>query len=257
MAVKLHHKSFGQGPPLVILHGLFGSLDNWQTVAKKLGQHRSVYLVDLRNHGRSPHDFELSYPLMAEDVAMFMEDQWLFQADVAGHSMGGKVAMQIAVDYPQLLKKLIILDITPHQIRARHEHIFEAMLDIDTASLTDRREAETQLRTFIHEEDVVQFLLKNLKRNKSGGYRWKMNLPALHRHYDNINAAVYIGETVEIPTLFVRGAQSDYVTDQDWNEIKKLFVNSYLETVSDSGHWIHADQPGFLMQRMMAFLESD
>ncbi|MGB0863523.1 MAG: alpha/beta fold hydrolase [Saprospiraceae bacterium] len=253
--MQLNYKSFGQGDPLVILHGLFGSLDNWQTIAKQLAEFYTVFIIDLRNHGRSPHVNEHSYELMAEDVFNFMSDNWIYGANVIGHSMGGKVAIRLALDYPEQVNKLIIADMGIKQSERGHETIFEAMFDLDLLNLDSRTIIDNQLKTRITELGVRQFLLKNLSRRKEGGYKWKMNLPALHEHYDEILKEIESDSTFDNLTLFLRGGNSNYVLNEDFEDIQTLFPNSKLETIEGAGHWLHAEKPKEFVQYVRAFLE--
>ncbi len=254
--MKLNYKEFGQGEPIIILHGLFGTLDNWQTIAKKLAENYSVYLLDLRNHGRSPHDDTFDYPVMAEDVRMFMEDNWIHAATVLGHSMGGKVAMQLAINYPDLIEKLIVVDIAPKVYVGGHETIFNALLGLELSTIIDRKAADLFLQSRIEDFGVRQFLLKNLTRNKAGGYQWKMNLPVIYDNYQAILGNIEGDDTCDAPTLFIRGAKSNYVADDDLSLIQTYFPNSALQTVENAGHWVHAEAPADLLGKVRAFMEA-
>lgn len=252
--MELNYKTFGQGPPLVILHGLFGMLDNWQTLAKRFAEHFSVYIIDQRNHGKSPHSDEMSYPLMAEDLQRFLESQWMFKAHILGHSMGGKTAMQFALNYPDWVDRLVIVDILPSAGEGGHELIFDAMLGLDLNSIVNRKEAEQALEVKISEYGIRQFLLKNLSRDKStGGYRWKMNLQALHQHYQEILNAL-TGDPFDEDCLFIKGERSNYITSETWDEALALFPNANLETINEAGHWVHADAPDELYEKVLKFL---
>ena len=187
--IDLNYKEFGLGEPVIILHGLFGTLDNWQTIAKKLSDHFTVFILDLRNHGRSPQtDDDFNYQVLADDLAEFMQDHWIYEARIVGHSMGGKVAMEFALNHPDSVKKLVVIDIAPKDYRSGHDDIFDALIDIDLSTLTDRKEAETYLMNVLNNEvETVQFLLKNLSRqteSEGGGYEWKMNLPVCIKTID-------------------------------------------------------------------------
>ena len=173
--MELNYKQFGQGEPIIILHGLFGTLDNWQTIAKQLAEHYMVYIIDQRNHGKSPHSDDFSYEIMAEDLKEFMFRHHIYEATIIGHSMGGKVAMRFALDYPDMVSKLVVVDITPKRYKGEHETIFEAMFDLDLKNLIHRKEIDEQLKSRIPNDGVRLFLMKNLAREKTGGYRWKMN----------------------------------------------------------------------------------
>ena len=160
--MELNHKTFGAGDPIIILHGLFGTLDNWQTVAKKLAEHFMVYIVDQRNHGRSAHVEGQNYKLMAEDLADFMEENWMHNAHIIGHSMGGKTAMQFAADYPDMLNKLVVVDIAPKAYEGGHQTIFDALLSVNMEKVQTRKEVEEQLSKYIDDAGVRLFLMKNL-----------------------------------------------------------------------------------------------
>jgi esterase len=252
--MELNYKTLGQGEPLIILHGLFGTLDNWQTLAKAWAEHYLVFLVDLRNHGRSPHVDELSYPAMAEDLHDFMDQNWIHKAHILGHSMGGKVAMEFALNYPDMVDKLIVVDIAPKPYRPGHDDIFAALFAIDLNTLESRQAAEAILEQHIEDWGVRQFLLKNLSRTTEGGFEWKMNLPVIYRDYAKILEPLSSEGPFEGQTLFIRGEKSGYVKDEDLLRIQELFPHSALQTVASAGHWVHADQPAVLKAMVEAFL---
>ncbi|MEM6318342.1 MAG: alpha/beta fold hydrolase [Bacteroidota bacterium] len=252
--MQLNYKSFGEGYPLIILHGLFGTLDNWQTIAKKLATQFSVYIVDQRNHGRSPHDDAFSYPTLADDLQEFMEQQWIYEAHILGHSMGGKTAMQFALNYPDLVNKLVVVDIAPKLYAAGHEAIFKALLSVDFTKVQSRKDVDKWISTSITDVGIRQFLLKNLTRTKTSGYEWKMNLAAIHKNYPNILAAIDSEETFDGTSLFIRGGESDYIEDADWPMIKGLFSQAKLATVEKAGHWVHAAAPTELLDLVNDFL---
>ena len=253
--MELNYKTYGQGDPLIILHGLFGMLDNWQTLAKRFAEHYTVVLVDQRNHGRSPHLDDIDYPLMANDLKEFMEANWMYEAHVMGHSMGGKVAMQLAMDFPDMVEKLVVVDMGVKEYPSGHTEIFDAMLSLDVKNLDSRSAAQEHLMSKIDELGVVQFLMKNLSRNKEGGFRWKMNLHALHKNYQKILASIE-GTIYDGEALFVRGGASRYVLEEDWKAIQLLFPNSKLATIDGAGHWVHAVAPEKLFENVSGFLES-
>ncbi|MEM9887027.1 MAG: alpha/beta fold hydrolase [Bacteroidota bacterium] len=254
--LELNYKSFGQGEAVIILHGLFGTLDNWQSIAKKLAEEYYVFLIDQRNHGRSPHVVGLSYPLMANDLHDFMSQNWIHRAHVIGHSMGGKTAMQFALDYPDMLEKLVVVDIAPKAYEGGHELILNALEALQLIQIQNRKMAEKELFNLgIVDLGVRQFLLKNLTRNKTGGYRWKMNLAEISKHYQNILANIESQEQFDGATLFIRGEQSDYILDSDETILKQYFPHSKLSTVKDAGHWVHASQPVALLDLLFEFLD--
>jgi esterase len=252
--IELNYKEFGQGNPVMVLHGLFGTLDNWQTIGRQLGEHFNVYTLDQRNHGKSPHADEFDYTILAADLQYFMESHWIYKSHIIGHSMGGKTAMQFALHYPDMVDKLVVLDIAPKSYAGGHELILDTLNAIDLTQIQDRKEAEAFMMERISEFGTRQFLLKNLTRNeKSGAFEWKMNLPILKKEYDNIlgniDDGVYEGET-----LFIRGRNSDYIQDHEIENIKQYFPNMTLKTIENAGHWVHADQPKELLALVQDFL---
>lgn len=252
--MELNFKQFGQGEPIVILHGLLGTLDNWQTIAKQLAKNYMVFIVDQRNHGKSPHEETFDYETMAEDLKEFMEAQWIYKATIIGHSMGGKVAMQFALNYPDMIEQLVVVDIAPKAYEGGHQAIFDALNGVDLDTLTERKAIDTQLKVMIPEDGVRLFLMKNLTRKKEGGYRWKMNLPIIYKNYENILAAIESEDTMDEPTLFVRGELSDYVADDDMTDITEYFPNATLATVKKAGHWVHAAAPKEFLSILTEFL---
>ncbi len=252
--MKLHYKHFGEGEPLLVLHGLFGSLDNWQTLGKQLAENHKVYLVDLRNHGKSPHSDSFSYTEMAADVAELIQDQGLGKVTIIGHSMGGKTAMTFAVEYPHLLHKLIVVDIAPKKYAPHHDQIIDALYSLDLSSIFSRREADEVMKQSIENDGTRLFLLKNLNREKEGGYSWKMNLDMLSREIETVIDTTEIPFPIATETLFVRGGESGYILDSDFDTIGQLFPNSEIETVEDAGHWVHAEKPAELLSLIQDFV---
>lgn len=251
----LNFKTYGQGEPIVILHGMFGMLDNWQLIAKRLSEQYMIFVVDLRNHGRSPHTDEFGYDAMVEDLHKFMEDNWLHHAHLIGHSMGGKVVMQFALEYPDMVDKLVVVDIAPKNYEGNHGEIIDALMAMPLAEIKNRAEAEAFLRTRIEGESTIQFLLKNLSREKEGGYRWKMNLPVIVKHYREILGNKESAEEFEGTTLFIKGEKSDYIDLSEFPSFKKNFVHAELAIVEDAGHWVHAEQPERFLAVLNNFLE--
>jgi esterase len=250
--MKLHYREMGEGKPLVILHGLFGFSDNWQTHAKKFADYFRVILVDLRNHGHSPWSADFSYTLMAEDLHELVTDLGLDSFILLGHSMGGKVAMHYAQKYESRLEKLIVVDIGTKAYPMHHEHIIAGMHAIDPTLIKARSEAEVILRKHIDSEGVIQFLLKNLYWKEKGVLAWRMNLPVLEREMAEILAAVPEIE-VMTPTLFIRGALSNYILNEDWRDIEELFPDSDLVTIENAGHWVHAEAQENFIDTVLSF----
>jgi esterase len=243
MSVELFHRRSGNGPSIVLLHGLFGSSDNWGTVARDLTNDFDVTLVDLRDHGRSPHTALTDYPLMAEDVHALFQKLELKQAVLAGHSMGGKTAMVFAQRWPELLKHLVVVDIGPRAYPiGDHATIMEALLTSDLPAKTSRQEVEDHLERFIPEKGVVQFLMKSLYWVESGKLGWRFNVPTLQRCLPAIHGGIPPA-VVKTPTLVIRGGKSPYIVREDLPQIKEQFPNSRVETVAYAGHWVPAQAP--------------
>ncbi len=253
--MKLTHKIYGTGYPVIIMHGLFGSGDNWRTVARMMeGQYQCI-VVDMRNHGRSPHDPVMNFQVMTEDVIELMQDLQLTKVSLLGHSMGGKVAMLFALLHPEKLSKLIVVDIAPKYYPPHHETVIEAIEAIDPGQLKERAEAEEAFGRFLgNDESTIQFLMKNLTRLPDGGFEWKPNMPVIIESYYHLMEDVEPVKPFEGPVLFVRGEKSRYILDQDVPHIKELFPNSSLVTISGAGHWVHADAPQVFSQTIMGFL---
>lgn len=253
--MKLHYKEMGQGQPLLILHGLFGSLDNWATLARRLAGHYHVILVDLRNHGRSPHSGEHTYELMAADVLELVDDLQLPTPAIMGHSMGGKVAMTYALTYPTRIAKLIVVDIAPKAYPPHHDEIIEALQSVDLRTVTSRSDVDAQLAKTIPEEDVRLFLMKNLYRKEDNTFGWRMNLDALDRNYGQVAAAVTSDVPFSKSTLFIKGGRSGYIKPEDiYNNIEHLFTQVEIETIPEAGHWVHAQAPDQVYDLVTNFL---
>lgn len=249
-AVDLHYRRLGPpgATPVVILHGLFGSSDNLGSIARELAEPSDaasacdVLLVDLRDHGRSPHTSATSYPLMAADVHALVLKLGLRGIVLVGHSMGGKAAMLFAQHWPELLKRLVVIDISPKEHANNQAHIVHALRSADLSVGRARKEVEAYIGQHVKEPGVVQFLLKNLHWKTEDQLAWRMNVELLARDLDAILAAIG-PETVRVPTLFIRGGQSDYILREDMPAIKEQFPNSRVETIPYAGHWVHAQAP--------------
>lgn len=240
--MKLFFRVVGEGQPIVILHGIFGSSDNWLTQARLMSAKYKVYTIDQRNHGLSPHDDAFDYPSMVNDLAEFIEQHNIDEPVVIGHSMGGKVAMNFALAHPDKLQKLIVVDIAPKAYDLEHYVIIDGLKSIPIDSLESRNEADEALSRFVPEPDVRQFLLKNLQRKPEGGFSWKINLPVIDKHLSKIGYDLEFPGTFDKPTLFIRGGRSKYIRDNDLDRIKQVFPKTTLETL-DTGHWVQAEKP--------------
>lgn len=254
LLMKLFFREYGSGEPLVILHGLLGSSDNWLTQAKMLAPCFKVYTVDLRNHGQSPHDETFDYPSMVDDLVAFFDDQRLSDVVLMGHSMGGKVAMNFALQHPERLRRLVIVDIAPRAYNLEHYKLVEAMLALPLGKLTSRKDADALLEENVPEFDVRQFLLKNLQRTADGGFSWKVNLPVIQAQLGNIGVDLSVQGTFDKPTLFIRGSRSAYIRDSDWPRIQSVFPTAILETL-DTGHWVQAEKPQEFVNALTQWLD--
>lgn len=229
----------------MLLHGLFGSHRNWNWHARELAPGFAVYSLDLRNHGDSPHANEMSYPLMADDVLGFLDEQAIESANLLGHSMGGKVAMQLALSQPGRVRRLLVADIAPvtyTESRGDHEQVFAALAALDVAALESRQQADGLLASGIPDARVRQFLLSNLEKESGTGFRWRFNLDALQDNYDRLRDKPVGDGPFEGPVLFVRGAVSNYIVEQDRERILALFPRARLKTIMGAGHWLHAEK---------------
>lgn len=254
--MQLHVASTGAGLPVIILHGLFGSGDNWAGVAKKLSNRFRVLLPDLRNHGRSPHSPIMDYPTMAADVLELMDRENLDQAHLIGHSMGGKVAMTAALTAPERISRLVVVDIAPKAYDRHHDHILDAMLKLDPASCRSLSDLESCLAADVPDAQVRRFLLKSVQRTPNGTYQWKLAVEEIAENYDNIAAGVSGANVFTGPTLFTKGELSDYISSGDEPAIKKLFPRAVTSTIPRADHWVHADNPTDFLAVLEQFLDS-
>lgn len=251
--MRLNYQIHGEGAPLIILHGLFGTLENWGSQIKSLSDRYKVIAVDMRDHGRSPHSELINYALMAEDIVELMEHLQLKSAHIIGHSMGGKAAMQLALSYPERINKLIIVDIAPVEYTPHHDDVFKGLFSVALDDLKSRSEADKQLSGFIQEPGVRAFLLKNLYKTENGKFAWRMNLPLLHKQYHHISAAPH-GPSYRKPVLFIKGAKSNYLIPDYRDAVIDLFPKAHYTIISDAGHWPHAEKPAEFTKIVLDYL---
>jgi pimeloyl-ACP methyl ester carboxylesterase len=254
---SLHYAEYGDdGPPLIILHGLLGAHGNWHTLSRtRFSEHSHVFAVDQRNHGESPHRDRFDYDAMAEDARDFIREHTGGSATLLGHSMGGKTAMQTALRFPDMVDRLIVVDMAPRSYPPSHQPIIQALQNIDPSEYEDRSAIDDALAKDIPAFAIRQFLLKNLAYDTdTETYRWKMNLPVIAENYDRVIEAVTAEEPFDKPAVFIRGANSSYVQDDDMDQILHLFPQAELVTIDNAGHWVHADQPDDLADAVDAFL---
>ena len=256
--MKLFFRQTGDaGPPIVILHGVFGSSDNWLTVGKTIATRGyRVFSLDQRNHGQSPRADDQSYVSMAADLHEFLIDQQLDNPVLLGHSMGGKTVMQYAMDYRNTFSKLVVIDIAPRFYPVHHRDIVRGLNAIDLTGLASRNEADAVLSQYEPLVAVRQFLLKNLYRNEQGRFGWRLNLPVIERELHGIGDELTNARIVTEPTLFIRGSESPYITDEDIPAIRRIFPNARIETIQGAGHWVQAEKPVEFVETLMKFVST-
>ena len=240
--MKLHYKTFGEGFPMIILHGLFGSGDNWVSISKRFSEYYKVIVVDQRNHGHSPWSDEMNYDHLSQDLKELCDDLKIDKAIVLGHSMGGKTAMRFCQKYPASISKLIVADIGRKKYPMHHEKIIQGLSAIDFNVVKSRNGAKEILMNYIQDAGTLQFLLKNLYWIEKGQLAWRMNLPAIIENMDMILAEIP-PEIVLTPTLFLEGEKSSYIEQSDYDDLLYYFPNSEFETIYNAGHWLHAENP--------------
>jgi len=257
--MKLFFRKLGEGQPLIILHGVFGMGDNWMTLAKEFAANNfCVYVVDARNHGRSPHADEFSFEAMAADIFELMNDDAGLigrAASFIGHSMGGKTAMLFSMLHPDRVKNLIVVDIVPRAYPSANQNVIAALKSIDLNTVSARKEVEEKLRTDLKgDEATVQFLLKSLywKEGNAQKLAWRFNVNAIAKNI-NTGDALQKDDVFTGPTLFIRGEKSSFITDEDEPLIKKHFPNAEIVTIPNAGHWVHANKPKEFMDTVLAF----
>lgn len=255
MPVPLSYREVGEGPALIVLHGLFGSGTNWRSIARRLGHRAKVFLVDLRNHGGSPHASTMSYAEMASDIDAFMQGQGLTHATFLGHSMGGKVAMLMALESPSRVDRLIAVDIAPVQYQRDYAELIGALRSVDFDRVTRKADADAQLQDAIPDARVRMFLLQNLTTS-SDGYQWRLALDAIERCMPTLLGFPELKPSLHYhgPALFVRGAQSEYVSQAHTPTIRARFPAAQIKSIQGAGHWIHADQRHRFLETVDDFL---
>lgn len=266
--MELFYRNFGKGPPLIIVHGLYGASDNWLSIGKELASDYDVYLVDQRNHGQSPHSDTHNYPAMSDDLILFMDQHDLRKAILVGHSMGGKTVMFLAEAYPERVDSLIVIDISPttchtddQSSQARtHTEIVNGMLSVDFSQVERREDVDDQLARTIHSRRIRSFLMKNVLRTPEGNYHWKLNAAVIGKDLSSIFEGIDLSKyshgkgIIGFPVLFIRGEESDYISDDCIPDIKQIFPMAEIVTIPQAGHWLHVEQPDLLVKTVRYFL---
>lgn len=251
--IQLHYKRSGAGPPLIILHGLFGSLDNWTSLARHWANDYTVYQVDQRNHGKSPHTDIHTTPEMAEDLIGFIREHRIENPVILGHSMGGKVAMETALRIPENVRGLIIADIGAHGYPRGHDYIFDAVHSIDLAKMKSRKDIENRLSESIKNVGEVLFMSKNVDRSKDG-FKWKINNKVLEKDYEELIKPIAPGRIYDKAVLLLRGENSKYVKPEHVALLKEYFPRLRIEVIPGAGHWLHADKPDEFEEYVRTFM---
>ncbi len=251
----LNYKKYGDGEAIIILHGLFGMLDNWKTFGRMLSQDYAVYLVDQRNHGSSPHADSHTYADMATDLKEWMNAVGIVEAHIMGHSMGGKTAMTFALEFPEKAMSMISVDMGVISYKGHHDQYFKAMRSLPIEKISTRSEAEEHLRKLIPDKAIRLFIMKNIHRMRDGSYEWKFNLAQLYEDYEEILRGLETDKQYLKEALFIRGIQSGYIKDGDLSGIKGYFPQAELISMN-TGHWVHAEKPKELLQVVKTFLQS-
>ena len=253
--MKLFSKKYGdKGQDLIVIHGLFGMSDNWNTLGKKFAKYCKVHLIDLRNHGRSPHAEEFNYEVMCEDVLEYMQDNNIEKPIILGHSLGGKVAMKFAFLHPDKIEKLIVADIAPRRYDTDfHQNLLSTLYKLPLDNFEKREEIDKLLASTYEDKGMRLFLLKNLYRNKKKEFSWRFNIDVLLEKVSNIQEADFIKGVCDVPTLFIRGGNSNYITTEDELIINKHFSDFSIATIDGAGHWLHAENPELFYSEVIEF----
>ena len=252
--MRLHFRKYGKGEPLIILHGLFGSSDNWHTLARRWGESFQVFTLDQRNHGSSPHESAMDYSELVQDLHQFMAQERLDSVHIVGHSMGGKVGMLFASTFPDLVKSLTVLDIGIDRVEGKHEFILKALSSINPDEFSSREEIRGELQKLIGSLPIQQFLMKNILRRLDGTLSWKFNRDALLEHYDDLTMSLDLIQPFIGSVLFLRGENSNYLEADISLEILQSFPLAQLKTIVGAGHWLHADNPDELFKQVLDFI---
>lgn len=254
--MKLNYKKYGsEEKTLIILHGLFGSLDNWQTLGKRFGEHFTTYIVDQRNHGKSPHLDSHNYQEMANDLNELIDELNVEDIYLIGHSMGGKTAMQFSIEEPHRVNKMVIVDIAPKYYPPHHQDIIGALESVDFKKDNDRKSVQRKITEKINDPGVIQFLMKGLTWVTKEQLGWKFNLNVLSQQIENIGEKLTGHAYFTNPTLFIKGELSNYITEEDIDIIEEAFPMSQHVTIENAGHWLHAEYPNQFFNEVITFLK--
>lgn len=251
----LHSNTFGEGKAFVILHGFLGMGDNWKTLGRQFSElNYQVHLVDQRNHGRSFHSEDFDYDILAEDLKAYCDTHKLKDIILLGHSMGGKIAMTFATKYPEYVNRLIVADISPRYYPVHHDAILEGLSSLDFSILKKRSEADKALSNYVSDTGTRMFLLKNLYWLEKGQLGLRINLTVLKENVSEVGEALSTHATFSKPTLFLRGDKSEYIGPTDEDLINRHFTDVEINTVTNAGHWLHAENPKAFYNSVVNFI---
>jgi len=255
--VELFFRKYGEGKPVIILHGLYGMSDNWNTIGKKIAEKNfCVFIPDQRNHGESPHSAEFSYEILAGDLTDFIQQHSISDPIIIGHSMGGKVAMTYAMNHPGSIDKLVVVDIGIKNYGPHEEELVDALISVNIENTSSRNEIENLLLDKIKSIRVSQLMMKNVKRISEGHFEWKLYVKAIKENFSLLFAGIESGMQYDGDVLFIRGELSDYIKDEDVPGIRKLFTNVKIRTIEGASHWVHADKPEEFLKLVLEFISN-
>jgi len=260
--MNLFYRKFGvEGKqPLIILHGLFGLSDNWVSFARRIAMEGfEVFVPDQRNHGQSPRSGVFNYLALTDDLFEFIDEHQIKDPILLGHSMGGKVVIRFALEYPELVKKLVVVDISlkAYPPRQQHKQIIKAMRAVDLTHVDNRKQVEEQLKLLIEEKRIRQFVLKNLHRNNENRFEWRMNMDGIETSLDDMFDAIEISYTFDKPSLFIKGGASDYILLEDFDAIRRNFPHAEIITIDGTSHWVHVEAPERFYQLCSGFMTGE
>ena len=253
--MRLNFQVQGDGPPLITIHGFLGALNNWRAMSNRLSEHYRVYSVDLRNHGRSPHSGVMNYSVMAHDLGEFLDEHGLASASIIGHSLGGKVAMQFALEFSERGDKLVIVDIAPKAYPPTHRPLLIAMRNLDVRAFASFADADAALAPAVADAALRQFLIKNFTRDSDGGFHWRVALDSIIANYDELTKAIVTTNSFEKLALFLRAGRSNFVEEKDIALVRKSFPRAEIRTITDAGRWLHIEAPDEFYRVTTQFLD--
>ena len=256
--MDLFYRVFGNGSPVIILHGLLGMSDNWISIAKKIAEKHTVFLPDLRNHGNSFHSEDFDLEVLTDDIIELVHNLKIENAVIIGHSLGGRIAISAVLKYPDLFSKIIVVDIAPRRYTGNRSisGLLHIMNRIDLDTKKNIAEIDEAMKPLISDIRIRQLVLKNVIKNDEGFYEWKSNLVVITKKIEELMTPVFDEVQYEKPALFIKGGKSDFVTQDDYKIIYRYFPNADIDIIQNAGHWVHADEPQLFLEKVMLFLKN-